>query len=315
MLWVTLWLHLLLHSQLSLLGEGIDELPYAGPRFCKEEAGCEQGRYKRVLGIGNHGAEGSNRDLVDLRCPGLASYYFSHLLFTTNESDSAGEGKKDVFPRYLPTQNWTMSECITIGFDLDMTLVDSAAGICACMTEVLKRHQVDGVTQNTMYETIGRPLRDAFADWLPEDKIDEIVSEYREIFDSIAFPVMKLLPGAKEALELCKDMDVLVVSSRKQESLEGILDFLNIRDKFSAIKGGAFGDQKGEFLKEAGCAIYVGDHEGDIRGAKVGGCLSVAVVTGPSSRATLEAENPDVILDNLKAFPAWLSAHLEKGKN
>ena len=163
-----------------------------------------------------------------------------------------------------------------------------------------------------MYETIGRPLRDAFADWVEEDKVDEIVAEYRANFDSIALPVMKLLPGAKEVLDLCNDMNVLVVSSRKQESLESILNYLGIYQRFSLVKGGAFGEKKGEILKEAGCAIYVGDHEGDVRGAKTGGCLSVAVCSGPSTRETLAAEGADVIMDSLLEFPPWLSSNLDK---
>lgn len=209
-----------------------------------------------------------------------------------------------------------MSSSLTIGFDLDMTLVDSAAGICACMTAVLDRHSIRGISEDSMYATIGRPLRDAFADWVPQDKVDEIVAEYRADFDSIALPVMKLLPGAIEALDLLErkeDVSILVVSSRKQESLESILDYLNIRKRFRLIKGGVFGEQKGEVLREEGCAIYVGDHVGDVRGAKAGGCLSIAVCTGPSTRETLEAEGADVIMNSLEEFPTWLSTFLHRG--
>ena len=51
------------------------------------------------------------------------------------------EGHAESGLRFFPYPSHNMSSRLTIGFDLDMTLVDSAAGICACMTEVLKEAQ------------------------------------------------------------------------------------------------------------------------------------------------------------------------------
>ena len=202
----------------------------------------------------------------------------------------------------------------TIGFDLDMTLVDSAAGITACMSDSLKAFKIKGITTEQQYKTIGIPLRDAFAQWVEEGKVDEVVAYYRSKFDEIAFPHMKLLPHALEALTACEahNVEVLVVSSRKQESLEGLLRYLNIIDKFSLVKGGAFGEAKGAILKEAGAAIYVGDHEGDVRGAKAGECFSIAVCTGPSTQESLAAENPDILMKDLSEFGPFLDKYMNE---
>jgi len=57
--------------------------------------------------------------------------------------------------------------------------------------------------------------------------------------------------------------------------------------------------------------MYVGDHTGDVAGAKVAGCYSVAVATGPISRELLAAEGADVVFDSLEPFSAWLGTHLQ----
>jgi phosphoglycolate phosphatase len=44
---------------------------------------------------------------------------------------------------------------------------------------------------------------------------------------------------------------------------------------------------------------------GDVVGARGAGAVAVAVATGPTSRADLEAAGADVVLDDLSAFPDW----------
>lgn len=56
--------------------------------------------------------------------------------------------------------------------------------------------------------------------------------------------------------------------------------------------------------------MYVGDHTGDVRGARTAGALSVAVATGPCPADELLAAGADVVLDDLTAFPAWLAGHI-----
>jgi phosphoglycolate phosphatase len=55
--------------------------------------------------------------------------------------------------------------------------------------------------------------------------------------------------------------------------------------------------------------VYVGDHIGDVRGARLAGVLSVAVPTGPCDADELRAAGADVVLTDLTAFPAWLRSY------
>jgi phosphoglycolate phosphatase len=63
---------------------------------------------------------------------------------------------------------------------------------------------------------------------------------------------------------------------------------------------------KAGLLRESGWlrpgALIVGDTEVDIRAGKAVGIKTVAVTSGIRSRAALEAEGPDVIVDDIRAL-------------
>ena len=204
---------------------------------------------------------------------------------------------------------------VVVGFDLDMTLVNSSEGICHAMSEILQKNGITSITKDDIYQTIGVPLRDAFALWIEEDKVDAVVAEYRAAFDELALHRITPLPFAMEALKALQELKeknsvkVLVVSSRQGDSLERILDSQNMTNYFDVIQGGLFGEEKGKFLKEHNAAVYIGDHTGDIMGAKFAGALSIAVTTGPITKEVLEKSKPDHLWNDLSPFPNWLDAY------
>ena len=59
-----------------------------------------------------------------------------------------------------------------------------------------------------------------------------------------------------------------------------------------------------------GCEVYVGDHLGDVSGARAADALAVAVATGPISAEDLAAAGADVVLPDLSHFPQWLESYL-----
>ena len=67
--------------------------------------------------------------------------------------------------------------------------------------------------------------------------------------------------------------------------------------------------EKSPSMRAHGASVYVGDHVGDVRGARVAGALSVAVCTGPCDSAELRAAGADVVLGDLTEFPDWFAAH------
>ena len=63
-------------------------------------------------------------------------------------------------------------------------------------------------------------------------------------------------------------------------------------------------------LRAERVSIYVGDHVHDVAGARGADALSVSVLTGGSSEEELRAAGTDVVLDDLREFPAWLDRQL-----
>jgi phosphoglycolate phosphatase len=101
----------------------------------------------------------------------------------------------------------------------------------------------------------------------------------------------------------------LVVTAKYEPSARLHLEHLGIEP--DELIGGLWAERKAEALLAHGAGVYVGDHLGDIRGARAARALSVAVATGPCTAEELRAAGADVVLPDLTAFPAWLREYGE----
>jgi phosphoglycolate phosphatase len=198
-----------------------------------------------------------------------------------------------------------------VGFDLDMTLVDSAAGIVATLAEVLAELGVE-VTSDQVWPTIGAPLRVAACELAPDVDPDVVVARYRELYPRTGVTPTALLPGAVEALRAVHALGgrVLVISAKVEPAVRAVLRHVGLDRPGTGpdlVVGGLFAAEKGERLAAAGAQVYVGDHPGDVEAARVAGAVAVAVATGPHGTSQLMTCSPDVILPDLTRFPAWLA--------
>lgn len=198
-----------------------------------------------------------------------------------------------------------------VGFDLDMTLVDSRDGITFTIEKVLDELNIS-VPRDEIFQTIGIPLWDSFAKWMSSEQIDPAVARYRELYKSIGIPITTVMPGARDSIAAIHEAGgrTMVVSAKLELAVQTIVNLLNL--PLDVVRGDLFAEAKASALIQEGAVIYVGDHTGDVRGAKAAGAVSVAVVTGPSSADELQIAGADVILADLTAFPAWLSTWLAR---
>lgn len=199
-----------------------------------------------------------------------------------------------------------------VGFDLDMTLVDSRDGITFTIEKVLDELNIK-VPPDEIFQTIGIPLWDAFAKWMSSEQIDPAVARYRELYKSIGIPITTVMPGARESIAAIHKAGgrTMVVSAKLEVAVQTIVNLLNL--PIDVVRGDLFAEAKASALLEEGAVIYVGDHTADVRGAKAAGAVSVAVATGPSSTEELRTEGADIILADLTTFPAWLETWLALG--
>jgi phosphoglycolate phosphatase len=192
-----------------------------------------------------------------------------------------------------------------VGFDLDMTLVDSAAGIAATVQAVLAEKGLL-VTAEQVWSLNGVPLEDTMAALAPELDPLPVTARYRELYPSLGVPRTRLLPGAVEALDAVRAQGgrALIVSTKVEAAVRLVVEQVGLA--VDEVAGGLFAEAKGGYLREVGAQIYVGDHPGDVRAARVAGARSVAVATGPHTQEQLRAAGADVVLPDLLSFPDWL---------
>ena len=106
-----------------------------------------------------------------------------------------------------------------------------------------------------------------------------------------------VLPSAREVLETVTGdgWRVVVVSAKKDTHVRKVLEQVDLDGFVELVSGERFGDEKGASLLELRAEVYVGDHPGDVLGARVAGAAAVAVATGPSSAETLREAGADVV--------------------
>jgi phosphoglycolate phosphatase len=195
---------------------------------------------------------------------------------------------------------------LVVGFDLDMTLIDSRPGIAACYRALTAQTGVY-VDADLAASRLGPPLRTEIAAWFAPDEVDAAVEAYRRLYPVHAVACSPALPGAADAVAAVRAAggSVVVVTAKVERLARLHLDHLGIA--VDAIAGDRFAQGKTDALLEHGVAIYVGDHVADMRAARAAGVTVVGVPTGPCTVDDLVGAGADVVLSDLREFPAWLS--------
>lgn len=88
-------------------------------------------------------------------------------------------------------------------FDVDGTLVDSAADICGAIQTVLATTTQDQIGDAFLKRYIGYHLKDLFRDLFPEksgEEIESLIVDYRAIYPARNHTCTKLYPGVDDAL-------------------------------------------------------------------------------------------------------------------
>ncbi|MFI7534265.1 HAD family hydrolase [Streptosporangium sp. NPDC049376] len=191
-----------------------------------------------------------------------------------------------------------------VGFDLDMTLADTRAGIAAVYDELASRVGVP-IDSAVVVSRLGPPLEWELANWLPAERIPEAVALYRALYPSIAVPVTTPMPGAAQAVEAVRRAGgrVIVVTGKNLPDAQRTVRALGL--DVDEVAGSVFGPAKGPALVAFGAAAYVGDHVADIEAAKAGGAFSVGVATGHHLVEELRGHGADVVLADLTEFAEW----------
>lgn len=200
---------------------------------------------------------------------------------------------------------------LAVGFDLDMTLIDTVPGFGATLTALGDELGVDFAVDD-LISWLGPPLGVSLGAYLAVDRVDAAVDRFRELYPGLAIKPVPLLPGAAEAIAAVRRHGgrVIVVTGKFTPNAQLHVDHLGL--DLDHLAGTVWGLGKAEVLVGEGASIYVGDHIHDVEGARAAGVLSVSVLTGGCSAEELVDAGTDVVLVDLREFPDWLDDHLSR---
>ena len=202
---------------------------------------------------------------------------------------------------------------LVVGFDLDMTLIDSQQGIGE-VYRVLTAETGVPIDADLASSRLGPPLETELAEWFPAADVPAMATRYREIYRSYAIERTPLLPGAAEAVDAVHAAGgrVIVVTSKFTGNARLHLDHTGL--DADELVGSAHGDGKRDALLQFRAHWYVGDHVADMRSARAAaeiapelGIVAVGVTTGPCDARELADAGADDILPDLVGFPGLLA--------
>jgi phosphoglycolate phosphatase len=198
-------------------------------------------------------------------------------------------------------------------FDVDGTLVDSAADICGAILEVIKaRPLAKEVDEPFLRRYIGHHLVTTFGDLYPDahnGQIDEMIAEYRRIYPARDHASTKLYPGVVEALAALpgrKSTATTKASTTTRIVLEkfGLAPFFDHIQGTDGFPAKPAPDVIFKALEGLGAtpaeSLLVGDAGPDMEAGRRAGVKICAVRYGYGDPAEMATWEPDYWIDDLR---------------
>ena len=199
-----------------------------------------------------------------------------------------------------------------VGFDLDMTLIDTRPGFAECLRVLGEESGIEFDVAG-MVEALGPPLDLMLVPYAEADAIPGLVDRFRALYPELAVAPTLALPGTHDAIAAVRRSGGKVVVVTGKFTPNALLHTQALSFDVDHVVGEVWGVGKSAVLREHGCGVYVGDHVHDVEGALAAGAVSVSVLTGGCSEAELRAAGTHHVLPDLTAFPAWWEGHVATG--
>lgn len=116
-----------------------------------------------------------------------------------------------------------------VGFDLDMTLIDSRRAIMASFAAVAADTGVP-IEPAAVDSRLGLRLEDELAYWFPDDQVPAAMRLYREHYLRLAGPLTSVLPGARESIAAvrARGAQAVVITAKYELSARLSLDSVGL---------------------------------------------------------------------------------------
>jgi phosphoglycolate phosphatase len=165
-----------------------------------------------------------------------------------------------------------------VGFDLDMTLIDSRPTIMAAFGGLAGEAGVS-IDLAAVDARLGIKLEDELAYWFPPDGIAAAAETYRRHYVRLAERMTTALPGAQKALEAVRATGehAVIITAKHQISVGPDLGATGIAD--DEVFTHVHGPEKVAVLSRLHAVADVGDTPADMAAAAQAGALAIGVAT------------------------------------
>jgi phosphoglycolate phosphatase len=191
-----------------------------------------------------------------------------------------------------------------VGFDLDLTLVNSRPAIMAAWSAVSAELGVQ-IDLAEVDQRMGIKLEEEVSYWFPADGHQNAADSYRRHYVRLAPTLTFPLAGAAESLAAVRQAGerAIIVTAKHQVSVQPSLDAVGLQadEIFTHVHG----PEKAAVLAHVGAAVYIGDTPADMAAGQAAGALAVGVPTGSFTAEQLRAAGAAVVLRSLADFPPW----------
>ncbi len=203
-------------------------------------------------------------------------------------------------------------------FDLDMTLIDSAASIYQSFLYAFEQNSLPKPSRDAVVRLIGLPLEKIIerlllqADVPATAELNRVLAEtYRKHYLATADKATPLFPGVREVLGHFQDKRLAIITTKQHELTMKLLEQLGLAKYFNVILGaGDYQNPKPDpesvfnILNQTRIppdrVVIIGDTLYDIEAGKSAGIHTIAVTFGIDSREELKRAKPDFIIDTLR---------------
>ncbi len=197
-------------------------------------------------------------------------------------------------------------------FDIDGTLLDSAADICGAVRQVLDGHPCRPVDFDFLKSYIGRSLNSLFGNLYPDHTAEQneaLFQEYRSNYLGRCHGNTRVFPGVAEALPLLGGRKS-TATTKGTKTTRAVLEQFGLLPYFDHVQGTDGFPSKPEpdvilaslaaLGASPGDCLMVGDSEVDMEAGRRAGVKTCAVRYGYGSREELERHSPDYWVDDLR---------------
>jgi phosphoglycolate phosphatase len=199
-------------------------------------------------------------------------------------------------------------EGIVVGFDLDMTLVDTSAAMAVSLDRVNSDLGLR-VDVGACVRALGAPQRDQLARWVPAGLLDEAMRVLAAAFLAEGLPLARASPGAAQLLTALHEGrgSAVVVTARRARTAAACLRRCGL--PVQALAGGLSPAGKSSALRRHQVQCYAGDHPLDMAAAVAAEVAGIGVTTGFHDQAQLAGAGAAIVLPDLTGFsPASVTA-------